>query len=102
MSTNRYIYSKKFKNETGKRYYSSTIYPKIEKTENDTYITSNRETRLDLLAYQYYNDSELYWIIAIANNIQGSIFVEPGTQLCIPNRSRIGEIINKLNSLNNI
>lgn len=102
MSKDRYTYTKKFKDESGKRYYSSTFYPQIDKTENDAYIISDRTTRLDLLANQYYDDSELYWIIAICNNIQGSIFVEPGTQLCIPNRNRLGEIINKLDSLNSI
>lgn len=102
MAIDRYSYTKKEKNEFGKRYYSSTFYPEIPKKDIDTYITSDRETRLDLLAYQYYNDSELYWLIAICNNIQGSIFVEPGTQLCIPNRTRIGEIINQLQSTNSI
>jgi|SRR3990167_10320782 len=97
---NRYIHTKQFKTKTGKRYYSSTLYPEISKLDIDTYITANRETRLDLLAYQYYNDPELYWIIAITNNIQGTLFIEPGTQICIPNRTRIGEIISKLENLN--
>jgi hypothetical protein len=100
LAKDRYIYSKIFRNNNGKRYYSSTLYPEIEKTDNDIYIIANRETRLDILAFDYYNDAELYWVIAICNNIQGSIFIEPGTQLCIPNRTRLGEIISKLEALN--
>jgi len=97
----RYTHTKLFKTDSGKRYYSSTFYSEIEKTDRDTYIISDRETRLDLLAYDYYDDAELYWVIAICNNIQGSIFVTPGMQICIPNRSRLGEIISKLETLNN-
>jgi len=96
----RYIHTKIFRTENGNRYYSSTFYPDIEKTEADAYIIADRETRLDILAFDYYNDATLYWVIAVCNNIQGSIFVAPGTQLCIPNRSRLGEIISKLESLN--
>ncbi|GJQ43818.1 MAG: hypothetical protein JETCAE03_33160 [Ignavibacteriaceae bacterium] len=100
MAKNRYSYSQQYRTDQGKRFYSTTLYPEILKTDADTYIIADRETRLDLLAYNYYNDSELYWVIAICNNIQGSIFVEPGTQLCIPNRNRLGEIISKLETLN--
>lgn len=100
MAKDRYLYSKQFRTDGGKRYYSSTYYPEIEKTDSDTYIIADRETRLDILAYDYYDDAEMYWIIAICNNIQGSIFVEPGTQLCIPNRRRLGEIISQMEILN--
>jgi len=100
MAKDRYIHTKQFRTDDGKRYYSSTFYPEIEKTDSDTYIIADRETRLDILAFDYYNDAELYWVIAVCNNIQGSIFVEPGTQLCIPNKTRLGEIISKLETLN--
>ena len=86
--------------DNNKRYYAAPIYPEINQLDTDDYIISNVETRLDLLAFNYYNDSTLYWIIAICNNIQGTIFVEPGTQLCIPNRNRLPDILSEYNVLN--
>jgi len=92
----------RYKNiQTNNLIYKSVSYPNIDKLNSDTYIISNNETRLDLLAYHYYNDSTLYWIIAICNNIKGTIFVTPGTQLCIPNKNRINIIISRFNELNN-
>lgn len=86
--------------KNGKRYYAPAIYPKINQLDTDDYIISNRETRLDLLAHNYYGDPTLYWIIAVCNNIFGTIFVSPGTQLCIPNINRISNIISEYNMLN--
>lgn len=89
-----------FKTNENKRYYSAPIYPEIDQLDNDDYIISHAETRLDILAFNYYNDVNLYWIIAICNNIQGTIFVEPGIQLCIPNRNRLSDILSEYNILN--
>ena len=75
-------------------------YPIIDQLANDNYIITNVSTRLDLLAHEYYGDSELYWIIAVCNNIYGTLFTEPGLQLCVPNRNRISDIFAKLESLN--
>ena len=100
MAKSRYNNTKLFRNKDSKRFYTGTFYPQIEKQENDTYIIANGETRLDLLAHQYYGDSTLYWIIAVCNNIQGSLFIEPGTQLCIPNISRVTNIYSSLEILN--
>jgi len=89
-----------YKTDENKRYFVAPIYPEINQLDNDDYIISHTETRMDLLAFNYYNDVNLYWIIAICNNIQGTIFVEPGTQLCIPNRNRLSDILSEYNILN--
>ena len=63
----------------------TTIFTSTERTNSDYYITSKITDRLDLLAYKYYGDTSLWWIIAIANNIgKGSLFIEPGIQIRIP------------------
>ncbi len=38
------------------------------------------------VAYSYYNDPTLWWIISAANNniTKGALYPEPGTQLRIP------------------
>lgn len=83
----------------GKRVYKSTIYPPIPSSPMDTLIVSNEGDYLDTLAYKYYGDPTLYWIIANANNIgKGRMSVQPGLTLRIP--ANVNDIINKFNSLN--
>jgi hypothetical protein len=96
----RYIYTNAVKDkDTGKRYYQSTIYPKIKATDNDLYIISEDGDRLDLLANKYYNDKNLWWVIAVANNINdGTFYVEAGRQLRVP--SDITTILNDLSKIN--
>jgi nucleoid-associated protein YgaU len=40
--------------------------------------------RLDKLASKYYNDGTLWWIIAIANQINNPLDIEAGTVIKIP------------------
>tara|TARA_B100001778_G_C18270641_1_gene486442 strand:+ start:18 stop:323 length:306 start_codon:yes stop_codon:yes gene_type:complete len=68
-----------------KRYKKNVIYPEIPLTENDIYVISQYGDRYDTLAQEFYNDSELWWIISSANNYQkGSLIITPGVQLRIP------------------
>ena len=87
-------------NITGKRYYKALKYPSIPLSENDIYIISVFGDRLDILSYQYYNNVEDYWIIAIANNFSGeSIFIPPGTQVRIPTDTvEVKKLFNDLNN----
>ena len=67
-------------------YYKGTAYPNIPLSENDVYVITTIGDRLDSLANDYYGDSSLWKIIAIANNnsTNGFLFPIPGTQLRIP------------------
>jgi hypothetical protein len=67
-------------------YIKGKFYPNIPLSENDIYIITTVGDRLDYLAYTYYRDSELWWIIAAANNnaTNGFLFPVPSTQLRIP------------------
>jgi hypothetical protein len=95
----RYQYSKIIKNNEGKRLYSNTIYPEIEPSINDIYVITTMSDRLDVLANDFYGDSTLYWVIAMANNLPGdSLVPEPGTQIRIP--SNIQSVLNKFTSVN--
>lgn len=84
---NRYTYTTSKKDtDTKIAYYQSTIYPKIKPADTDFYIVTDAGDRLDLLAKRYYNDPSMWWIIAVANNINdGNFFVPEGVQLRIPN-----------------
>lgn len=96
----RYINIGILKNSLGKRYYKTTLYPKIEPSETDYYIETVMGDRLDLLANEFYGDVSLYWIISISNNIpHDSLYLPPGTQLRIP--TDINKIKQKFKELNN-
>ena len=85
----------------GKPYYDSKRYPNIPLSENDLYVITTIGDRLDLLAYQYYNDANLWWVISMANNnvTRGSMFPAPGTQLRIPtDLSTVLRTYNQFNS----
>tara|TARA_Y100000592_G_C5479365_1_gene324377 strand:+ start:369 stop:689 length:321 start_codon:yes stop_codon:yes gene_type:complete len=51
----------------GKRYYNRLKYPEITPTINDLYIVTTVGDRLDLLANRFYGDTQLWWVIAMAN-----------------------------------
>jgi hypothetical protein len=69
----------------GRRVYRSKIYPNIPLRDDDVYVASETGDRLDTLAYQYYQDASLWWIIAAANNIHTAPFgLVDGTILRIP------------------
>tara|TARA_B100000902_G_scaffold398436_1_gene465179 strand:+ start:426 stop:719 length:294 start_codon:yes stop_codon:yes gene_type:complete len=53
------------------RIFSTTFYPKIPLQDSDKYVNVIVGTRLDNLAFQYYGDISLWWIIARANNLNG-------------------------------
>jgi len=74
------------KTSTNKPYYKGKLYPNIPLSEKDIYVITTIGDRLDSLAYSYYNDSTLWWVISMANNniTNGSLFPQPGTQLRIP------------------
>jgi len=72
-------------NGIGNQYYVNNLYPEIEPTEEDDYVIAVLGDRLDLLAFDFYGDSSLWWIIASANSLPGdSLYLEPGMQIRIP------------------
>jgi phage tail protein X len=69
----------------GRRVYRSKIYPNIPLRDDDIYVASETGDRLDTIAYEYYGDASLWWIIAAANNIHNAPFgLTDGTILRIP------------------
>lgn len=87
-------------NQDGVKYYRGKQYPNIPLSSDDMYIITTVGDRLDYLAHNYYNDSELWWVISVANNnvTRGSIFPTPGTQLRIPlNANKVINLTNQFN-----
>jgi hypothetical protein len=85
---------------TGSTYYQTNIYPEIPPVNNDYYIVTTVGDRLDLIAYDFYQDSSLWWVIASANSLPGdSIYAPVGVQLRIP--VNLQTVINEYNLANN-
>ena len=84
----------------GKPYYKGKVYPNIPLSESDVYVITTVGDRLDSLAYSYYNDTNYWWIISVANNnvTNGSLFPAPGTQLRIP--TDLNNVLNLFNQFN--
>lgn len=84
---------------TGNRVLKSTLYPIIKIEDSDQFIYPIDGDRVENIAYRYYGDSTLWWIIAKANKIKdGSFALKPDEKLRIP--SNIAQITNDLQSIN--
>lgn len=83
----------------GKRVYKTTQYPIIEPLDSDLVVISKDSDFLDSLAFKYYQDPSLWWIIALANNIgKGRMSVPIGLQLRIP--INVNDILVEFHNLN--
>jgi len=69
-----------------RRYYTALIDPTIERSTDDVYVVTSIGERLDLLASRYYQDANLWWIIAAANPSlrRDSVYLEAGIQVRVP------------------
>jgi hypothetical protein len=90
---------KKIDEKTGLNYRVPVLYPKIEERDDDILHTVVIGERLDLLAFRYFNDSGLWWIISRANGLDPSIISpEVGKELKIP--QNVGDILTRFQTLN--
>lgn len=81
----RYQNNDILKLKSGERVYRTRIYPDIPLRDDDIYVATQTGDRLDGLAYQFYNDQTLWWIIAAANNIHDApLGLRDGIVLRIP------------------
>ena len=78
---------------------STTLYEEVPKRNDDIYVIAQDGDRLDNLAYKYYNDASLWWVIAQANELgKGRTILNPNFQIRIP--GNITTIIANFNALN--
>ena len=88
----RYETVKIRKDLNGVRYFSTSYVPNIPIKDTDIFIYPLYGDRLDTIANRYYGDSNLWWIIAKANEIgNGKIGIDSEKKLRIP--TEIGDII---------
>ena len=97
----RYKETSTKKDKSGKTVYTTTYYPTIPIEDNDQFILSKDGDRLDSLAFRYFGDTNLWWIISKANGIKGGIGIEAGTLFRIPsNGSKIISDYKRINTTN--
>ena len=91
----------KVKNINRKRTYRALKYPPIPLSIEDIYVITTDGDRLDLLANQFYQDVDMWWIIATANPgvIKRDTFnLKPGLEIRIPTDTQ--SIMQNFESLN--
>ena len=95
----RYSTTRQKLDKSGVRVYGTTYYPRIEVSDSDKFIYPKDGDRLDTLAYRYYGDVTLWWVIAKANGIKGKVAVSVDDVLRIPgNISIIMENFRRINN----
>ena len=73
-------------NTKGIPYYLSVLPSEIPTEVVPFYYTTRQGDRLDTLANTFYKNPNMWWVIAKANNlVNGSIAVDAGKKLFIPN-----------------
>lgn len=62
------------------------VFKDIPISESDVYVVidSGWQNRIDLIAYEFYKNPDLWWVIAMANNITNPMYLEVGTRIRIP------------------
>lgn len=72
--------------EDGNKYrstYEPTSFP-VRQTDHYYVVEPKYANRLDLVAYKFYHNPLLYWIIAEASNINNPLDLPVGTLLRVP------------------
>ena len=81
----RYKNTVVLRDKNGKRYFQPGVIRGIPLRDSDKFVFPLDGDRFDTLAQKYYGDSNLWWIIAKANNINdGSIGLDPEKRIRIP------------------
>ena len=85
-----------------KRRFINIKYPSITLDSQDIYLYTTQGDRYDIMAYQFYKDMSLWWIISYANQQQdpSSLYPALGTQLRVPSPFRISSILMQYELLN--
>tara|TARA_B100002019_G_scaffold3624_1_gene2990 strand:+ start:6534 stop:6833 length:300 start_codon:yes stop_codon:yes gene_type:complete len=81
-----------------KKVLTTTLYPEIESKDSDVIYYAKFDDSFMNLAYRFYGDQSLWWIIARANDFKGRTKFTVGQKLIIP--IDIGDVVKQHNKLN--
>ena len=63
--------------------YDTTYYDSVPERNSDMLLIAQEGDRLDNLAFQFYGNSNLWWLIARVNNLK-TMNVPAGTSIRVP------------------
>ena len=86
---NRYDNSRIIRDDNGRRYLSRIEYPPIPLRDSDILIRGVFGQTFMNLANQYYENKNLWWIIARANQQTESVYMVPGKEYRIPQEIKL-------------
>ena len=69
--------------KNGVQLRSTSIYPEIPERDSDIYVITQIGDRLDSLAFDFYKNPHMWWVIAKANSLN-QMNIPNGTSLRIP------------------
>ena len=89
--TSRYNWSVLYVDNKNGDFWSTRQPLKLREHESDSFhvVTDADSKRIDLIAWKFYRDVRLWWVIAEFNNIDNPLEILPGTTLRIPAYERI-------------
>ena len=88
--TSRYNYSVLYRDKGGDFWGTRPpVYLHPHATDQHHRVTDADSKRIDLIAWRYYRDISLWWVIAEVNGIGNPIEIKPGVVLRIPSYERI-------------
>ena len=87
-------------NRKNQRVLVPTLYPEIPLSDSDQFVYPKDGERLENIAFQYYGDVSLWWIIAKANDLgKGRTILNPNFQIRgLGNQAKIISDFNNLNA----
>ena len=90
-ATSRYNYSVLYLDKKNGDFYGTRQPLRLRSHSSDVFhqVTDADNKRLDLIAWRYYRDVRLWWIIAEINNISNPLEMHTGLILRIPSYERI-------------
>ena len=95
----RYSTARILQDEDKRRHFNTIIFPPMPEANGDLYIQITTPDRLDKLAYIFYDNASLWWVIAAANGLgKGTYMVPAETRLRIPEKTNIQQVIIETNN----
>ena len=94
----RYGTTRKKVDKSGKRVFGTTYYPQIPLDNSDRLYTTIDGETIENIAFTFYEDVTLWWVIAKANGFKGKVTFKSGEVIRIP--GNVSSIVAKFKELN--
>lgn len=89
--TSRYNWSVLYVDSRNGDFWGTRQPLRLREHNSDSFhvVTDADSKRIDLIAWKYYQDVRLWWVIAEFNNINNPLEIPEGTTLRIPSYERV-------------